>query len=101
MERGKDLTSAETAAMLQDIAESASNYLGRSHGNDKEGVTDVEFRSMMRAAAWLTEFGLWPVASNRDPIRSLTGTVVIQVTLYDYALRRGYMSKCLCRGDCG
>lgn len=92
MERGKDLTPAERTAMVQDIGGNAKGFLGIVHGNDGEGLTDIEFPSIMHAAAWLSEFALWPVSTLRDSISGLYDHCVIQINLYDYANRRGYMS---------
>lgn len=67
------------ALSFEDALAIASNYGGMAHGNDPQGVWDIEFPSPANAIAWAEVCDLAERATFRDPQTKLTGTAVIQV----------------------
>jgi hypothetical protein len=76
-------------AALREIVATAKVFPRMAvHGDDAEGNADVEFHTLWSALDWATQYGVRTIVENRDPVRTLSDSVVLTFNLYDYARAR-------------
>jgi hypothetical protein len=60
---------------------SAKRYGGKVHGDDANGLADVEFPDIARGSAWASGWAVITDVKLREPVTDLTSPVVIQIQL--------------------
>lgn len=93
MKLGQDLTHEDRTAVVQKLNSTLRTISGSLHGEDSEGLADIEFRHLGCAFQWIAETGTFRCVTWREAPNDLHSPVVIQIYLYDFAKAVGMLTE--------